>query len=301
MPRKILLSNNAFALQDQRNNIIHENNFRYLSVDQLNENLQQHRHINYCNNDNGNDADSVFSEDTIFPSTYKTTDHDETPPIQHIRSSHDPYPQEQQEQQLLPSPPEVLTPKIPTITNTISRVTQHTSEWNSKFNKLLEYKSTKGHTNVPWNNKTLGIWTGDQRSHYRLMKQNRFSCMTSDKITMLEAIGFEWDHFNLWDAKFDLLVKFKEDNGHTNVPRTNKHLGNWVKQQRVHYKQYSQNTPSNMSFERIMSLESLGFNWSIYDAWIAKFEQLKSYKLMNGHCNVPWKEPNLGRWVRIME
>ena len=70
----------------------------------------------------------------------------------------------------------------------------------------------------------------------------------------------------LWDTRRKELATYKQVNGHTNVPQrctSNKPLGNWVKAQRQHYKLFfREGKNSQMTTERIESLNELDFEWS---------------------------------------
>jgi len=101
-----------------------------------------------------------------------------------------------------------------------------------------------------------------------------------------------------WEALFQALVAFKENQGHCGVPRRwseNPQLGRWVSYQRHVYKK------GRLSEERVARLEALGFEWDPVRADLEEmFRALVAFKGKQGHCNVPfsWSEnPELGRWV----
>jgi len=95
---------------------------------------------------------------------------------------------------------------------------------------------------------------------------------------------------------FDELRKFKEREGHCNVPARfsdNPKLGNWVSTQR--------GQKLKISKERAAKLHSIDFTWVEPDVrWEAMFEELRKFKEREGHCKVPRRysnNPELGRWV----
>jgi len=52
--------------------------------------------------------------------------------------------------------------------------------------------------------------------------------------------------------------------------------------------------------ERIRKLESIGFTWSLRDDWQKHYEELREFKNINGHVNVPARfteNRRLGIWV----
>jgi hypothetical protein len=102
-------------------------------------------------------------------------------------------------------------------------------------------------------NKTLANWVFDQRKNY---KKNNLSI---EKIEKLNAIGFIWDLYKeKWGSMYILLVDFKKENGHCNVPLRyikNRQLGAWVISQRKHYKK------TKLTEEQIQKLNNIGFVW----------------------------------------
>ncbi|GFH61991.1 hypothetical protein CTEN210_18467 [Chaetoceros tenuissimus] len=184
--------------------------------------------------------------------------------------------------------------------------------WNERFEELKEFKAQQGHCNVPHRyepNKGLGIWVGTQRNQYKLMSNGSKSTMTQERVAKLESLGFVWNRSrdrlkDTWNERFEQLKEYKVQNGHCNVPtvyKPNKALFGWVCNQRRQYKLMSNGSKSTMTQERVEKLEGLGFVWNrSKDTWNERYEELKEYKVQNGHCNVPnVYEPNraLGSWV----
>ncbi len=101
-----------------------------------------------------------------------------------------------------------------------------------------------------------------------------------------------------WEALFQALVAFKENQGHCGVPdkwSENPELGRWVANQRQTFRK------GKLSEERVVRLEALGFEWDPFTTdWEAMFQALVAFKENRDHCGVPtrWGEnPELGRWV----
>ncbi len=99
-----------------------------------------------------------------------------------------------------------------------------------------------------------------------------------------------------WEAMFQALVAFKENQGHCGVPqgwRGNPQLATWVHNQRAR--------KGRLSEERVARLEALGFEWDPARAdWEEMFQALVAFKENQGHCGVPAKRsenPQLGTWV----
>ena len=102
-----------------------------------------------------------------------------------------------------------------------------------------------------------------------------------------------------WELNYNLLKKYKEENGNIDVPIQytvdNVQLGRWLNTQRNMYKD------SKLSEERINKLNELGMNWDKIDRY---YRLLEKYKEEHGNINVPtYYEVNgikLGQWIRRM-
>lgn len=139
--------------------------------------------------------------------------------------------------------------------------------WFVQLQLLLEFKKEHGHCNVPYNykpNPELGRWVKRQRFQYRLLQTSNKSHMTTDRIQLLEDIGFTWDlHEVQWQKMYDELLDFHRRHGHVDVPSKCHTLGMWVSNQRSQYKLYKQNKSSSMTEKRFNKLEDLGFRWEV--------------------------------------
>jgi len=70
-------------------------------------------------------------------------------------------------------------------------------------------------------------------------------------------------YFELWNTRMRELASYKKEFGNTDVPRRytkNKQLGAWVNLQRSQYKLYIEGKHSTMTEDRVLSLNTLGFN-----------------------------------------
>ncbi|MDC0175566.1 Helicase associated domain protein [Planctomycetaceae bacterium] len=178
-------------------------------------------------------------------------------------------------------------------------------QWNEMFERLVVFKENNGHCNVPRtylvDGYNLGAWVNTQKAFYKTRPKK----LSDDRIKRLEALGVVWDRrVAKWEAHFELLVVFKENNGHCNVPQTyvvdGYKLGTWVNVQRTCYKKQRN---KNISPERIKRLEEIGFVWEAREAkWQENVRLLKAYKDEYGDCNVPRSYQvdgkQLGAWVK---
>jgi hypothetical protein len=173
---------------------------------------------------------------------------------------------------------------------------------------MREFKVQFGHCLVPSQysaNPKLGQWVSNQRYHCKLYQEGKPSRMTAERIRELESIEFKWEQSYLtWNEQFEQLREFKLQFGHCLVPQqysANPKLGQWVSKQRSNWRLYQEGKPSPMTAERIRELVGVEFKWEqTYLNWNERFEQLREFKLLFGHCLMPQQyspNPTLGQWV----
>jgi glutaredoxin len=173
--------------------------------------------------------------------------------------------------------------------------------WQEMYNQLLEFHKEYGHSRVPqkWDvNRKLSNWVLVQRRGYMQ------GIMSSERKRKLEQLGFVWDfkyvYEDQWEEKFQLLVEFIKENGHTKVPLTyvDQRLAGWVDRQRT------VNSKGKLSEERKRKLDEVEFIWDCdvlqERLWDERYQQLVEYQKKYGDCMVPvnWKQNRqLGIWV----
>ncbi|KAL3945549.1 MAG: hypothetical protein SGBAC_000373 [Bacillariaceae sp.] len=200
--------------------------------------------------------------------------------------------------------------------------------WNDSLFELLKFKAEHGHTDVPEDH-PIYFWVYTQRKNKRQKEWRQqhnkpenpgTRKLTDDHIRVLNTVEFCWDPYKKsiaerWKQRFDELVIFKEQHGHTNVPQKSnaRGLSSWVKVQRMNYTHAQKQKQGEklasehcvaLSQERIHMLNSIGFEWrvkKVAQGWDARFNQLLEYKSINGDTLVPFNYVNehgrLGRWV----
>jgi hypothetical protein len=87
------------------------------------------------------------------------------------------------------------------------------------------------------------------------------------RVKLLNKLDFNWAVPTLlsWDERYEQLVKYKAEHGHTRCPQ-GKGLGNWVLDQRKFYKQLNDPVKRKnfgLNEERVEKLEALAFEWSL--------------------------------------
>ena len=109
-----------------------------------------------------------------------------------------------------------------------------------------------------------------------------------------------------WLSRYEELSKYCSEVGHCNVPSVyeeNPTLARWVKRQRYQYKLMNEGKSSTMTNGRAIALEGLGFIWDSQSVqWTERLNELKDFRRIYGHCNVPSRylpNPKLSVWVKI--
>ena len=193
--------------------------------------------------------------------------------------------------------------------------------WEERLEELKAYKAVHGDANVPTlskENPSLGHWVHDQRKQYRLFNEKKQTAMTTSRIEQLEVVGFKWAlqrHTTMksWNERFEELKAYKAEKGNCNIPirfKGNPTMGQWVSTQRQEYRAKKKGNKTNITEDRIKSLEEVGFVWSLRDtskmaprkSWDDHYQSLVEFKENNGHCDIrvrSKKHPtgSLGRWV----
>jgi viroplasmin and RNaseH domain-containing protein len=111
--------------------------------------------------------------------------------------------------------------------------------WEQRFQELISFKENFGHCKVPrlFNQPSyegLGKWVADQRMKYNYMMQGKKSNMTQERAQRLTQVGMVWSVFKLppkeeraerkpWSHRYQELLKFQKQHGHTLVPQVSTH------------------------------------------------------------------------------
>jgi hypothetical protein len=102
--------------------------------------------------------------------------------------------------------------------------------WQKNFNKLCEFKTIHGHTNVPKSYHDTKL----ARIVISLRQQKRNNSLKPERELALLQLGFDFDpHETKWQANYQSVVEYYRLNGHTTLNRRsdNEHeraLAEWV-------------------------------------------------------------------------
>lgn len=197
------------------------------------------------------------------------------------------------------------------------------SQWNTKYEQLVEFYNENGHSDVPFSvleqKRYLAKWIARQRQRYfqgTLPEENK---LLLDKVAF-RFTSKEDKEDTKWMEKYNRLITYRKKHGHTNVPYRNNDdndservLGIWVANQR------KMNAAGKLKPQRVKKLARINFQWklnhitkdatanttaqnnSAHDKkWHAMYLKLVEYKNLHGDCNVPYNhlnDPSLALWV----
>lgn len=169
--------------------------------------------------------------------------------------------------------------------------------WDTHYKELGTYINKNKDSCVPRNGstKTLGYWVTGIRT-----KRKR-KLLSEEKIDLLNQINFDWDPIkNIWDKRYRDLLRFKEEYGHTHVPKDyDDKLHFWVKNQRSNIYRGSISPEQK---ELLLKIGVLDKYTPTQTALIPldTMNLLNEFHSKHGHINVPQLDKeykNLGRWI----
>lgn len=167
--------------------------------------------------------------------------------------------------------------------------------WEIHFKEVEEYFIENGNSNIQARYKLpngfgLGTWCVTQRVNYNK------GLLSDNEIKKLQKLNFDFDpDQTLFENDFLELLKFKEENGHVNVPTMGNRLGIRINKLRNNYKK------GTLNQDKIERLTNIGFQFIIKESftWDEKFEELKNYYEKNNTNQVnSANELSLYNWER---
>ena len=98
-----------------------------------------------------------------------------------------------------------------------------------------------------------------------------------------------------WDRRINELKEFERIHGHFHVPKGGKQrsLYNWIVNFRLDYKKFlnGKKTNGRINADRIAQLQAIGFDLpTLENTWDIRIEELKEFKRVHHHFNVPYTE-----------
>mmetsp|Transcript_2980 Transcript_2980/g.4850 ORF Transcript_2980/g.4850 Transcript_2980/m.4850 type:complete len:508 (+) Transcript_2980:105-1628(+) len=188
-------------------------------------------------------------------------------------------------------------------------------DFTEMFEELREYKRQNDHCNVlaqtKDKNTRLGKWVLKQRAQYKLLKDGKSSRMTTERMIKLTDLGFVFvpkGRNPSWEERIGECRKHHAQHGNIRFPAENQAMRTWICRVRGDYRLFKEGSPSNITQEKIDTMNGLGMIWDTGFAfgpmlhqrrktWDQRFEDLLKFIRENGHSVVPQATPGLGKWV----
>ncbi|KAL7468973.1 hypothetical protein ACHAXS_009222, partial [Conticribra weissflogii] len=96
-------------------------------------------------------------------------------------------------------------------------------KWEARYKELLEYYKEHGNCDVSRTRdgkekyETLAHWADTQRAKYKAKMKGKKSFLTDEQIKKLASIGFKFQLQDDFDTRFNQLLEYKREHGHTRV------------------------------------------------------------------------------------
>jgi len=142
--------------------------------------------------------------------------------------------------------------------------------WEDNYNRLADFHAKYGHCDIPKSyedDEALATFVKVQRMDYKRLQSGQSQRMTPQRLEKLESIDFSWNANDArWMKRYAELKAYRQKYGNCDVPdryKENLQLGTWVRNQRVQYKKYQNDTKSTLTPQRIQFLEEIGFAWTL--------------------------------------
>ena len=165
------------------------------------------------------------------------------------------------------------------------------ADWMFNFQELKKFFKKNGHIN-PKKGTTLHYWIRTQKTQY---KKKSYS---EKRISLLNGIeGWEFDSKLEIKRKemFEKLKDFLIKNGHARVSYENDmELAKWINYVR---NRFIENKLSNTFVDLMNDLKIHGWTWEIINPWDESFLEVELFIKTNGHCEIPFNYPKLGKWT----
>mmetsp|Transcript_40188 Transcript_40188/g.78528 ORF Transcript_40188/g.78528 Transcript_40188/m.78528 type:complete len:459 (+) Transcript_40188:210-1586(+) len=176
--------------------------------------------------------------------------------------------------------------------------------WEEKYERLKIFKEENGNCRMPSGHELYG-WTCLQKKQYKLLKEGKPTKLTEDRLKKLTDLGLNLqsrvtNQEAPWEENYEKLKLALEKKENY---RKNKKLKRWVATQRENYRLLKQGKATSLNAFRIQKLTDLGLKLIVKEnrsvTWEERIEQLREFKVANGHLCVPREHPVLGEFIRL--
>ncbi|EAY30960.1 helicase [Microscilla marina ATCC 23134] len=175
--------------------------------------------------------------------------------------------------------------------------------WLERFEALKAFYAEHGHFRVPRTSQELSVlctWLVTQRHYYRK------GLASQQHIELLNSIGFDWESKETekgWLKMLEKLKAFHTEHGHFRVPHSSeelKELADWATTQRHRLRKNKLDSDKVNLLQEIGVSPNDGAEAKLLDEenrWTKRFNELKEFKSIEGHFQVPTDKPVLRNWV----
>ena len=187
---------------------------------------------------------------------------------------------------------------------------RHTTTWERSYQAAVAYKKKNGHLDIPVAYITddgvrLGRWIRRQREVY-------YTTLSEERKAKLNKLGMVWDLPDPWEQKYQLVKRYYDEYGDTNIPANYVSEGVWIARWLSEQVARMNGKPTrrtksvkSLTEAQIKKLKLLGIreNVSRNDlAWEEQYTAAKAFFERNGHLLIPKtyvsdSGKSLGRWV----
>lgn len=181
-------------------------------------------------------------------------------------------------------------------------------KWLEMLGKLQEYKELNGTFDIPSSateDSELRKWWKSQQLDYRRWKDSGGTegSISQEKVDMITNLGYVFPLS--WNEYYTRLEEYKSVHGTCKVSvEDDAELAGWVKKQKDIVSRHLRGISAKISTDEANKLVAIGLVGTPredkeYDAkWNEMLDQLRAFKQLNGHCNVPTNSgTELGYWV----
>ncbi|KAL4458387.1 hypothetical protein ABPG75_013252 [Micractinium tetrahymenae] len=155
--------------------------------------------------------------------------------------------------------------------------------WSARFRQLAAFHSANGHCRMPHSGPAARQYPGLYAWLHHQLHLWRQGTLADDRRRRLAGLGVEWGWCEAaWEARFQELLEFRQEFGHTMVPASwpgNPGLVQWVQAQRRRW-QGTQGAPLTPAQQG--RLLGCGFQFSpLQDGWERRYAQLCELRLQH--------------------
>ncbi len=177
--------------------------------------------------------------------------------------------------------------------DSIGMIWEKEDPWEVRFALAKKYFEEHGNLDMPAvfnaNGMCISKWVNEQKQIY--LGKRKGKRLSDEQIKRLESIGMQWEDRKdiIWLKRYEMLKKYKEENGNIDVPRDYTaedgfKLGIWLRTQTNRCKKCECTKEQTELLKKLgVCFETLTFD----EIWERNYVAAKKYFEKNGDLNVP--------------